>query len=57
MIELQITGECAGCPGLDPDIRKLYVDNAPCFTAICRNQRVCEMLRKRFEQGAGDKEA
>ena len=45
MIELKVTGICAGCPAIDLDIVRLQGNGRTVETAvICRNGQMCRHL-------------
>ena len=47
MIELRITGECKGCPGIDLKITTLYCDGLPAETRVsCKNAKLCGSIAK-----------
>ena len=47
MVELKLTGKCAGCPCFDADVRKLYSIET---VLICTNQELCDHLEKHLKE-------
>ena len=51
MVELKLTGKCAGCPCFDADVRKLYSGDICVETVvICANQDLCDHLEQRLKE-------
>ena len=51
MVELKLTGKCAGCPCFDADVRKLYSgDKCVETVVICDNQDLCDHLEKHLKE-------
>ena len=51
MVELKLTGKCAGCPCFDADVRKLYSGDIYIETVlICTNQDLCDRLEKHLKE-------
>lgn len=47
MIELKVTGICAGCPAIDLDIVRLQRNGRTVETAvICRNEQMCRKQKQ-----------
>ncbi len=45
MIEIKLTGKCAGCPCCDAVISTMYGDGMPVLTGIrCEHQELCDRL-------------
>lgn len=51
MVELKLTGKCAGCPCFDADVRKFYSGDV-CVESviICANQELCDHLEKHLKE-------
>ena len=51
MVELKLTGKCAGCPCFDADVRKLYSGDVCVETVIiCANQDLCDHLEQHLKE-------
>ena len=51
MVELKLTGKCAGCPCFDADVRKLYSGDICVETVvICTNQGLCDHLEQHLKE-------
>ena len=51
MVELKLTGKCAGCPCFDTDVRKLYSGGVCVETVvICANQDLCDHLEQHLKE-------
>ena len=51
MVELKLTGKCAGCPCFDADVRKLYSGDVCVETVvICTNQDLCDHLEQHLKE-------
>ena len=51
MVELKLTGKCAGCSCFDADVRKLYSGDV-CVESvvICANQDLCDPLEQHLKE-------
>ena len=51
MVELKLTGKCAGCPCFDADVRKSYSGDVCVATVIiCANQDLCDYLEQHLKE-------
>ena len=51
MVELKLTGKCAGCPCFDADVRKSYSgDICVESVVICANQDLCDHLEQHLKE-------
>ena len=51
MVELKLTGKCAGYPRFDTDARKLYSGDVCVETVvICANQDLCDHLEQHLKE-------
>ena len=51
MVELKLTGKCAGCPCFDADARKLYSGGVCVETVVtCTNQDLCDHLEQHLKE-------
>ena len=51
MVELRLTGKCAGCPAFDPNIEKFYSGDICVETVvICANHELCNHLEKHLKE-------
>ena len=51
MVELKLTGKCAGCPCFDADVRKFYSGDV-CVESvvICANQDLCDHRKQHLKE-------
>ena len=51
MVELKLTGKCAGCPCFDSDAEKLTLGDGRVETVIlCTNQDLCDYLEQHLKE-------